>query len=142
MQTHKSLLKILATVLCTGLLSTTSPAIWANDDDDKPSATERLTQRLQVHRADVNAADGTGNTPLHYACENHDVARVLLLLEQRANPHLRNAQGELPSARAVYPGAGYNWEIRALIAAAITEQEEQAEARATSTQGHWSAGYY
>lgn len=40
--------------------------------------------------ADPNAQDDNGNTPLHYAAQNGDIATVTCLLNHKANPHLLN----------------------------------------------------
>jgi ankyrin repeat protein len=46
--------------------------------------------RLLVERgADVNAQADDGKTALHWAAQNHDLAEMEYLLNQKADPHLR-----------------------------------------------------
>lgn len=49
----------------------------------------------------IEATDGIGNTPLHYACEWKLNSAVALLLEKGANPNIQNSNGETPLFSAV-----------------------------------------
>lgn len=55
----------------------------------KPS----VVQRLLEHGVNVNIQDNRGMTPLHYAASN-DVKIVKMLIEQGADPAIRNKQRE------------------------------------------------
>ena len=50
--------------------------------------------------ADVNAVDGKGMTPLHYAVTRGGVEIVRLLLEKRADTTVKNNKGDTPLAAA------------------------------------------
>jgi hypothetical protein len=54
------------------------------------TTTELLIQR----KADVNASDEEQSTPLHFAIENAQRDKVTVLLNYKANPHLRNSHGK------------------------------------------------
>lgn len=51
---------------------------------------------LEREILDVNARGETGHSPLHHAVEHGNRDFVLLLLEHRANPELRDAKGQTP----------------------------------------------
>lgn len=53
---------------------------------------------LILHNADVNAASGTGRTPLHAAYNNAQITRVLLT--KQANPNAKTKDGETALLRA------------------------------------------
>jgi ankyrin repeat protein len=55
--------------------------------------------------ADVNAAQGDGTTPLHWATYKIDAALAKLLLEHGAKPDVVNNYGSSPLAEAVKTGA-------------------------------------
>ena len=51
---------------------------------------------LIAAKADVSARDSAGNTPLHYACLDTNLASVRLLLDAGADPEAENGHGERP----------------------------------------------
>jgi uncharacterized protein len=55
-------------------------------------------------KADVNAAESDGTTPLHYAVYNDDVALVESLLKAGAKPSLANKYGSTPLLEAAVRG--------------------------------------
>ena len=59
---------------------------------------EHITQ-LVADGADINQADGFGNTPLHHACEIGDLALAQLLLSLGAAPNATNRDGYTPLGR-------------------------------------------
>ena len=63
--------------------------------------------------SDVNARDGAGNTALHFAALNHDVAAVEALVGAGADVNVRNAAGATP----LLYGAGRAEVVRLLLAA-------------------------
>ncbi|XP_063817771.1 ankyrin repeat domain-containing protein 22 isoform X2 [Pseudophryne corroboree] len=60
----------------------------------KSKQNERLIRLLLASGVDVNAADSTGNTALHYACKMKSQAVIPILLAANADPHIRNKEGE------------------------------------------------
>ncbi|XP_068806226.1 ankyrin repeat domain-containing protein 22 isoform X1 [Struthio camelus] len=62
----------------------------------KTKQNENLIKMLLRAGADVNAADFSGSTALHYACEMKNQAVISLLLEARADPSVKNRDGETP----------------------------------------------
>ncbi|XP_010225184.1 PREDICTED: ankyrin repeat domain-containing protein 22 [Tinamus guttatus] len=62
----------------------------------KTKQNENLIKMLLRAGADVNAADFSGSTALHYACEMKNLAVVSLLLEAHADPSVKNQEGETP----------------------------------------------
>ncbi|KAM5141554.1 ankyrin repeat domain-containing protein 22 isoform 1-T3 [Mantella aurantiaca] len=62
----------------------------------KSKQNERLIRLLLHSGVDVNAADNSGNTALHYACKMKTQAIVPILLEANANPYIKNQEGESP----------------------------------------------
>ncbi|MCM1322524.1 MAG: ankyrin repeat domain-containing protein [Bacteroides sp.] len=59
------------------------------------------TQEWLLTSEVIKAADGIGNTPLHYAAEWHFDNAAALLLEKGANPNAQNANGETPLYNAI-----------------------------------------
>jgi ankyrin repeat protein len=57
---------------------------------------EAMVRRLLDHGAHVHATDSEGWTALHNACSREWVEAVALLLEQGADPEVRNHKGRLP----------------------------------------------
>ncbi|XP_067156135.1 ankyrin repeat domain-containing protein 22 isoform X2 [Apteryx mantelli] len=62
----------------------------------KTKQNENLIKMLLRAGADVNAADFSGSTALHYACEMKNQAVISLLLEAHADPSVKNQEGETP----------------------------------------------
>ncbi|XP_062436629.1 ankyrin repeat domain-containing protein 22 [Rhea pennata] len=62
----------------------------------KTKQNENLIKMLLRAGADVNAADVSGRTALHYACEMKNQAVIFLLLEAHADPSVKNQEGETP----------------------------------------------
>jgi ankyrin repeat protein len=69
--------------------------------------------RAQLEGANVNAADSTGMTALHYGVR--DLGKVRLLLERGANPDAKTRQGQTPLLLAAST-AGSLEIVRALVA--------------------------
>ena len=59
---------------------------------------------LVKDKADVNAAESDGSTPLHYAVYHDDVALVESLLKAGANASVSNAYGSTPLSEAAVRG--------------------------------------
>ncbi|KAG8435535.1 hypothetical protein GDO86_013462 [Hymenochirus boettgeri] len=57
---------------------------------------ERLIRLLVQSGVNVDAVDYQGNTALHYACRMKSNSIVLILLEARADPEIKNKDGESP----------------------------------------------
>ena len=80
----------------------TTPLHWANSD----AATTRLLTWKSYPKADPNAPDRQGQTPLHYAISNPDSDRmerynqVQSLLNGGADPNIRTHRQETPLHRA------------------------------------------
>ena len=80
----------------------TTPLHWANSD----AATTRLLTWKSYPKADPNAPDRQGQTPLHYAVSNPDSDRierynqVQSLLNGGADPNIRTHRQETPLHRA------------------------------------------
>jgi len=67
---------------------------------------EDMAKLLIDHRADVNAADGTGLTALHYAAQNNEPDLIDLLVKAGAKVDPANREGLTPlmtAAREGYP---------------------------------------
>jgi ankyrin repeat protein len=61
----------------------------------------RMASLLLGHKANVNATDRRGATPLHRAAGADDINLVRLLLSHKANPDARDSKGRTPLAVAV-----------------------------------------
>ena len=72
----------------------------------------RMVSLLLKSKADVNAADKTGATPLHRAAGADDVNLVRMLLAEKANPVARDSKGRTPWDVAV---AGKNKRVADLL---------------------------
>ncbi|XP_025977440.1 ankyrin repeat domain-containing protein 22 isoform X3 [Dromaius novaehollandiae] len=62
----------------------------------KTKQNENLIRMLLRAGADVNAADFSGSTALHYACEMKNQVVISLLLDAHADPSVKNQEGETP----------------------------------------------
>ncbi|KAM9326362.1 ankyrin repeat domain-containing protein 22 [Gastrophryne carolinensis] len=62
----------------------------------KSKQNERLIRLLLQSGVNVNAADNSGNTALHYACKMKSQAIVPILLEAKADPYIKNKDSESP----------------------------------------------
>uniref|UniRef100_A0A8C8SG12 Ankyrin repeat domain 22 n=1 Tax=Pelusios castaneus TaxID=367368 RepID=A0A8C8SG12_9SAUR len=62
----------------------------------KTKQNENLIKMLLRAGVDVNAADHSGSTALHYACEMKNQSVIPLLLEAHADPSVKNKNGETP----------------------------------------------
>nr|XP_044997082.1 ankyrin repeat domain-containing protein 22 [Jaculus jaculus] len=60
----------------------------------KTKQNEMLVRMLLAAGVDINATDCYGYTALHYACQMKNQTLIPLLLEARADPTIRNKQGE------------------------------------------------
>jgi ankyrin repeat protein len=80
---------------------------------------------LIAKKADVNAAEADGSTPLLWAAQGNDTDLVARLLKAGANPNVRNQLGATPLAEAALNA---NTEmIRALLAAGANPNEPGAD---------------
>ena len=96
--------------------SAASPLADAIQDGRRASALE-----LIAGDADVDAAQGDGTTPLHWAVYGLDVELVRLLLDRGAQADARNDYGSTPLAEAVKLGDQYLWG-RDLLVAPVVER--------------------
>jgi ankyrin repeat protein len=71
--------------------------------DLAPNAT-RMVSLLLERKANANAADRNGATPLHRAARANDIDLVRLLLSRKANANARDRDGRTPLAVAVAQG--------------------------------------
>ncbi|XP_068022310.1 ankyrin repeat domain-containing protein 22 isoform X2 [Melanerpes formicivorus] len=62
----------------------------------KTKQNENLIKMLLRAGVDVNAADFSGSTALHYACEMKNQTVIPLLLEAHADSSVKNQDGETP----------------------------------------------
>ncbi|XP_078497137.1 ankyrin repeat domain-containing protein 22 [Lissotriton helveticus] len=62
----------------------------------KSKQNEALIRMLLEAGVEVDATDYRGNTALHYACRMKNHRIVAVLLEAKANPSLKNKEGETP----------------------------------------------
>lgn len=63
-------------------------------DPDPGAHTESCIRLLVKHRANVNAQDASGKTPLHHAYNKPKILKVLL--ELGANTHIQDKDGKTP----------------------------------------------
>src|SRR5439155_20945264 len=61
---------------------------------------EEVAELLLKHKADINAKDDAGATPLHYAAEAGKVPAVRWLLTKGAVTDIKDEEGYTPEARA------------------------------------------
>ena len=98
----------------------TTPLHWANSD----AATTRLLTWKSYPKADPNAPDRQGQTPLHYAISNPDSDRmerynqVQSLLNGGADPNIRTHRQETPLHRAARLGRNPEIVVRLIEAGA------------------------
>jgi len=77
-----------------------------------------IVEYLLKNGANPNAQDDNGDTPLHYAAENGDMASVKLLLSHKADPNVINVYSKTPlaeinSKKAKHPIALYEELLKA-----------------------------
>ena len=70
--------------------------------------------------ANINDTDQEGNSPLHHAVENNDAIMVEFLLEQGADPYLRNKKNHSPLQHGHF---SYQTELHRDIATALKKAE-------------------
>lgn len=89
-----------------------TPLHWAVKMNLKPTTLEILVD----YKADLNAADALGNTPLHYSVQNEHFVITKFLLDKGARTDIRNKTGLFPYDIAVKYGILENKEIfKALV---------------------------
>jgi ankyrin repeat protein len=91
-------LSLLATtaLFVTGSALAQSPLADAIEENRRATALELIAEGV-----DVNAAQGDGATPLHWAAYKIDLELVRTLLDRGANPNVQNRYGSSPLAEAV-----------------------------------------
>lgn len=67
-------------------------------------AAEHRIIKLLMEKADVNARDNDGNTPLHRAAERSDIDIVKFLIKKVANVNAKNNGGDTPLRSAIKYG--------------------------------------
>ncbi|WP_194918866.1 ankyrin repeat domain-containing protein [Catenulispora rubra] len=73
------------------------------------NATDDAFDLLLAHHADPNRPDRVGNTPLHVSAEVHKTQCILQLLQEGADPTLRNSHGDTFQAYFnILPAGGLN----------------------------------
>jgi uncharacterized protein len=77
-----------------------------------------MVRRLLAHGANLQATDPKGKTALHYACSREWVGGVALLLEQGADPDIRDRDGLLPEDEPPLFGGSKSPALRDLLEAA------------------------
>ena len=118
----------------------TTPLHWANSD----AATTRLLTWKSDPKADPNAPDRQGQTPLHYAVSNPDSDRmerynqVQSLLNAGADPNARTHRQETPLHRAVLSLRESLAEVSMLVQAGA---DVRARDDAGNTPLHYAAGH-
>jgi ankyrin repeat protein len=97
---------LLKTSLCAALVSFASATAWAAGElaDAIESGRRVAAIELIEEGADVNAAQGDGTTPLHWAAYKLDLELVRLLLERGAKADVQNRYAASPLAEAVKAG--------------------------------------
>jgi len=68
---------------------------------DCPAA-KQLVQSLLRHDANIESRDARGNTPLLVCCLSGRDDIIDLLLEQGANPNVKNSDGETANSIAIF----------------------------------------
>ena len=117
----------------------TTPLHWANSD----AATTRLLTWKSDPKADPNAPDRQGQTPLHYAVSNPDSDRmerynqVQSLLNGGADPNARTHRQETPLHRAVLSLRESLAEVSMLVQAGA---DVRARDHVGNTALHYAAG--
>jgi ankyrin repeat protein len=95
-----------AQLVCAAIASLASAAAQAASPlaDAIQNGNDAIARELIAEDTDVNAAQGDGTTPLHWAVYKLDAELVGLLLERGANPNVQNHYGSSPLAEAVKAG--------------------------------------
>ena len=118
----------------------TTPLHWANSD----AATTRLLTWKSYPKADPNAPDRQGQTPLHYAISNPDSDRmerynqVQSLLNGGADPNIRTHRQETPLHRATLSLRESLAEVSMLVQ---TGADVRARDHVGNTPLHYAAGH-
>ena len=118
----------------------TTPLHWANSD----AATTRLLTWKSYPKADPNAPDRQGQTPLHYAVSNPDSDRmerynqVQSLLNGGADPNARNNREETPLHRVALSLRESLAEVSMLVQ---TGADVRARDHVGNTPLHYAAGH-
>ena len=87
-----------------GLLASASALSASPLADAIQNGNGTIARELIAEDADVNAAQGDGTTPLHWAVYRLDAELVRLLLDRGASPDVQNHYGSSPLAEAVKAG--------------------------------------
>ena len=83
-------------------------------DDTRIRAALPTIRLLLESKADVNAMDEHGWTPLHFAAEEVLPQMASLLLAKNADPNVRDDEGNTPLHRAVFSARGRDEVVRLL----------------------------
>jgi ankyrin repeat protein len=105
--TSRELLRSLAKALvAAALASSPAIAVWADSPLADLIESDRRAAALELidEGADVNAAQGDGTTPLHWAAYKLDAELVRVLLARGAKPDAKNLYGSSPLGEAVKAG--------------------------------------
>lgn len=91
----------------------------------EPPQRKEAVELVLSHRADPNAKNRDGSTPLHYAVEVNDVEVAEMLLKHGADPLITDAQGSTPAASTL----SRDREMKKLLDAAVTKAAATRPAR-------------
>jgi len=107
----------------------TKTGIYIDGDGDitpmhRATASPKVLQAMIKRGANVNVADTSGDTPLHWAVRAHNVDSVKLLLEAGAKVDATDKEGRKPSywcrthGDSIFPGDAEERQIKQLLQAA------------------------